>query len=288
MISGCNFERRTLIKKVEAFNKSRNKFWINQPFMQPRKGLGQHFLTDGNIADKIVAVLKVKSDAPVLEIGPGTGALTGRLISRFRDFCAIEVDERAIEQLRSIHPNIVLFHEDILRFDWNKLYEKKGRLSVIGNLPYYITSPILFAVLDRSRFFNKAVFMIQKEVAERLTAIPRTKAYGILSVQTQALAKVTYEFTVSRNVFFPKPKVESGVISLDFLHPDLPCRFENFKKVVRTAFNQRRKQLKNGLGAIIGAGVDIDFDLTRRPEELSPMEFINLTVLLEEKRLLSG
>ena len=255
--------------------------------MQPRKGLGQHFLTDANIADKIVAALRVKSDAFVAEIGPGPGALTERLIRRFRDFCAIEVDERAIEQLRSVHPNIVLFHEDILQFDWNKLYEEKGRLSVIGNLPYYITSPILFSILDQDRLFNKAVFMIQKEVAERITAHPRTKAYGILSVQTQVLAKVTYEFTVSRHVFYPKPRVESGVISLEFLHRNLPCRIENFKKVVRTAFNQRRKQLKNGLGVVIGTDSTIDFDLTRRPEELSPVEFINLTVLLEEKGRLS-
>ena len=255
--------------------------------MQPRKGLGQHFLTDTNIADKIVSALNVESDASVVEVGPGTGALTGHLISRFRDFCAIEVDERAIEHLRSVYPNIMLFHEDILRFDWNNLYQKKGLLSVIGNLPYYITSPILFSVLDQSYFFDRAVFMIQKEVAERLTAAPRTKAYGILSVQTQALARVSYEFTVSRNVFFPKPKVESGVISLEFLHPDLPCQFRNFKKVVRTAFNQRRKQLKNGLGTIIEREVAIDFDLTRRPEELSPAEFINLTVLLEKAGRLS-
>lgn len=255
--------------------------------MQPRKSLGQHFLTDANIADKIVSALRIDPGEPVVEIGPGTGALTGRLLNRFRDFCAIEVDERSIERLRSDYPNIVLFHEDILRFDWSALYENKGRLSVIGNLPYYITSPILFSVLDQSHLFDKAVFMIQKEVAERLTAVPRTKAYGILSVQVQALAKVNYEFTVSRHVFFPKPKVESGVISLEFFHPDLPCQFENFKKIVRTAFNQRRKQLKNALSSIIDKETNFDFDLTRRPEELSPEEFINLTVLLESRGRLS-
>jgi len=251
--------------------------------MKPRKSLGQHFLTDTHIANKIAASLQVDSDAPVVEIGPGTGALTEHLIDRFRDFCAIEVDERAIEQLRSKHPNITLFHENILQFDWQRVFKLKGKLSVIGNLPYYITSPILFSILDQSQYFEKAVFMIQKEVAERLTAVPRTKAYGILSVQVQALAAVRYEFTVSRNVFFPKPKVESGVISLDFFHPDLPCRFLNFKRVVRTAFNQRRKQMKNSLSPITGADTDIDFDLTRRPEELSPGEFIHLTVLLEKK-----
>ena len=249
--------------------------------MQPRKSLGQHFLTDANIADKIVASLRVGLDSPVVEIGPGTGAMTGRLINRFRDFSAIEVDERAIEQLRSNYPNITLFHEDILRFDWESLFIKKGPLSVIGNLPYYITSPILFSILDQSQFFYKSVFMIQKEVAERITAQPRTKAYGILSVQVQALANVSYEFTVSRHVFFPKPKVESAVISLDFTHPDLPCQFSNFKKVVRTAFNQRRKQLRNSLKSIIGTKSDIDFNFTQRPEELTPEGFIQLTVLLE-------
>lgn len=250
--------------------------------MRPRKSLGQHFLTDANIADKIVSSLRVAPDTPVVEIGPGTGALTGRLINKFSNFCAIEVDEQVIGLLRSYYPNITLFHEDILQFDWQTFSKNKGRLSVIGNLPYYITSPILFSVLDQTQLFNKAVFMLQREVAERLTAIPRTKSYGILSVQAQTLAKVSYEFTVSRNVFFPKPKIESGVVSFDFLHPDLPCQFSNFKRIVRTAFNQRRKQLKNSLGSIITTGANLDFDLTRRPEELMPDDFIRLTVLLEK------
>jgi len=250
--------------------------------MKPRKSLGQHFLTDANVADKIVASFRVDSAAPVVEIGPGTGAMTGRLINRFRDFSAVEVDDRAVEQLRSNYSNITLFHENILRFDWKSLFQKKGPLSVIGNLPYYITSPILFSILDQSQFFDKAVFMIQKEVAERIAARPRTKAYGILSVQTQVLADVSYEFTVSRNVFFPKPKVESAVISLNFLHPDLSCHFRNLKKIVRTAFNQRRKQLKNSLKSIINDKPAVNFDFTHRPEELTPEDFVELTILLEE------
>ncbi len=254
--------------------------------MQPKKRLGQHFLTDGNIADKIVACLHAGADDPVVEIGPGTGALTGRLSRRFHNLYAVETDERAVGLLHKEYPNITVIHEDILAFDWKSVREKNSPVFVIGNLPYYITSPILFSIVDRSHLFNQAVFMVQKEVAERITASPGTRDYGIVSVQVQVLAAVSYQFTVSREVFRPRPKVESAVVSLDFTHPEWPCRFENFKRVVRTAFNQRRKQLKNSLRTLRGSGDLPDFEWTRRPEELEPGEFVRLTVLLEKAGIL--
>lgn len=254
--------------------------------LQPRKSLGQNFLTDPNTARKIVASLTAPETAPVIEIGPGTGALTEILTERYQRFIAVEVDERAVALLRASHPDVEVFHQDILEVDWDALYERiEDKMYVIGNLPYYITSQILFALLDARDHIEEAVLMMQLEVAERLVAEPRTKAYGILSVILQLYTEPELLFKVSRNVFNPKPDVTSAVVRLTF-SPRGATRnveFEHLKQVVRTAFNQRRKTLRNSIGRILQDGVEVpDTWAGRRAEELTPEEFVELAVWIEE------
>jgi 16S rRNA (adenine1518-N6/adenine1519-N6)-dimethyltransferase len=248
--------------------------------LQPRKSLGQNFLTDPNTARKIVASLTAPETDPVIEIGPGTGALTHLLTERYQRFIAIEVDERAVALLRASHPDVEVFHQDILEVDWAALRERiEDRVHVIGNLPYYITSQILFALLDARVHIVEAVLMMQLEVAERLVAEPRTKAYGILSVILQLYTRPELLFKVSRNVFHPKPDVTSAVVRLTFepraMTSDVD--FVHLKHVVRTAFNQRRKTLRNSIGRILPESVELPERWAGlRAEELTPEEFVEL------------
>jgi 16S rRNA (adenine1518-N6/adenine1519-N6)-dimethyltransferase len=248
--------------------------------LQPRKSLGQNFLTDPNTARKIVASLSAPSTAPVIEIGPGTGALTQILTEKYHRFIAIEVDERAVTLLRASHPDVEVFHQDILEVDWQALRERiDDRMYVIGNLPYYITSQILFSLLDAREHIEEAVLMMQLEVAERLVAEPRTKAYGILSVILQLYTRPEMLFKVSRNVFHPKPDVTSAVVRLAFEARDVTedVEFGHLKHVVRTAFNQRRKTLRNSIGRILPEGVELPEKWAGlRAEELEPEDFVAL------------
>ncbi|KPQ00948.1 MAG: ribosomal RNA small subunit methyltransferase A [Bacteroidetes bacterium HLUCCA01] len=250
----------------------------------PKKSLGQHFLTDSNIIRKIADAVIAPENGKVVEIGPGTGAVTGVLLQRFPGLEVVEIDPRAADFLQQTYPGLTIHRQDILKTDWNSF--EGGPISVVGNLPYYITSPILFSVLDRRELFTQAVFMMQREVALRLTAQPRTKDYGILSVQTQLWSRPEYLFTVSRNVFHPRPNVESAVVRLTFDTPDPGVDRSRLKLVVRTAFSQRRKTLNNALKPILKEHIPDDaareafaaeHQLGRRAEELQPNEFIDLT-----------
>lgn len=256
--------------------------------IKPKKSLGQNFLRDFNIIRKIIQVLDCPDDSLVIEIGPGTGALTQKLIQKYKHFTAIEIDQRAYEFLKGEFPNLDIRNEDVLKLNWHNVITDKERACVIGNLPYYITSPILFLILDNRQYFRQAVFMVQKEVARRIVAERGSKEYGILSVQLQLMCDVQYEFTVSRQVFYPVPNVDSAVISLSFSKPALKCSDAHLKKVVRTAFGQRRKKLRNALSSLLISGIDIPFDLNRRAEELTPKEFEDMTVWFEESGVLSS
>lgn len=254
--------------------------------IKPKKSLGQHFLIDHNILDKIARSLEAGPESPVIEIGPGTGALTQYLIKPYKDLKVIEVDQRAVEVLQDKFPELHVISKDILEVEWADIIDDEKPRSVIGNLPYYLTSPILFKVLDNSLYFREAVFLVQKEVGERIVARQGTKEYGILSVQLQRLASVKLLFNVSRHAFRPKPDVESCVIRLQFDQPALACTLKNFKSVVRTAFNQRRKMMSNSLKPLTG-----DFELpvnvkNRRAEELTPLEFEELALLLQQEGVL--
>lgn len=253
-----------------------------------RKSLGQHFLRDPNVARKIVAALRAPREAHVVEIGPGKGALTGLLRERFATFTAIEIDARAVAFLRDAYPGVDVRQMDVLEADWRALAREKGApMFVVGNLPYNMTSPVLFSLLDARDVVQEVVAMMQREVVERLAAVPRTRDYGILSVFFQALARPERLFRVSPQVFYPRPAVTSAVARLTFAGKEKAPEGVDmafFRSVVRTAFNQRRKTLRNSLerwtkgeaGVVLPEGLD-----ARRPEELTPEEFVALARYLE-------
>ena len=255
--------------------------------IRPKKSLGQHFLIDANIRDKIVDLLQAGETDHVVEIGPGTGALTTMLHARYPLFTALEIDPRAIEHLKANLPDLDIRQCDVARFDWPAFAAGTGKsLYVIGNLPYYVTSQVLFGLLDAYPHVAEAVLMMQREVAERLVAAPRTKAYGILSVLVQWYAEPELAFRVSKHVFRPKPDVESAVVRLVFRRTregDPPVEPLWLRKVVKAAFNQRRKTLRNSLKAIT-AEQDIKLPepwCNQRAEELAPEEFVELARYLE-------
>lgn len=250
--------------------------------LKPIKRLGQNFLQDPNTIRRIVDALGANPGDTVVEIGPGTGALTRLLHERFEHFTAIEVDERAVALLREDIPGLDVRHLDVLEVDWTALASsmEAERMFVIGNLPYYITSQIIFGLLEADSVIAEAVIMMQYEVAERLVAKPRTKSYGILSVAVQLEATPEILFPVSRNVFYPKPDVRSAMVKLRFpgthetdIH-DPPF----LRQVVRTAFNQRRKTLRNSLSRLSNDPMpDLPESWAgRRAEELSPHDFVRL------------
>ncbi len=261
--------------------------------LKPIRHLGQNFLSDPNIARKIVAGLEAEPSDPVVEVGPGTGALTGLLAERFDRLTVIEIDYRAAELLRKEYPNVRVIEGDVLEVDWGRMAAEAGdRLHVIGNLPYNITSEIVFGLLDAAGSIAEAVIMVQYEVARRFTAAPRTKEYGILSVAAQLAADVELLFPVSRNVFYPRPDVRSAVVRFDFgdeeagrAGPDVEFEWVNsvVRNVIRTAFNQRRKTLRNSLSSITDrVGRELPDEISgRRAEELTPHEFVELARYLQ-------
>ncbi|MEO0560152.1 MAG: 16S rRNA (adenine(1518)-N(6)/adenine(1519)-N(6))-dimethyltransferase RsmA [Bacteroidota bacterium] len=268
--------------------------------VRPKKRLGQHFLTDPNTIRRIAAAIDAPPGAPIVEIGPGEGALTEVLLSHHPQLVAFEVDPEAITHLQQRFPSLDVRVGDVLDLDWAALATEladrqleaipnpqsptPNSLHVIGNLPYYITSPILFALLAARHHIARAVVMIQREVADRIVAEPSTKAYGTLSVQLQLLARPRFLFPVSRHVFRPKPDVESAVIALDFADvPPLDVDEEALRQVVRTAFGKRRKMLRNTVRELAEAwgGSLPDALATRRPESLTPEQFVELTRALQ-------
>ncbi len=251
-------------------------------FVKPKKNLGQHFLTDQNIARKIVDSLG-SNTADILEIGPGMGVLTQYLLNRTEiNLHVIEIDRDSVAWLQQNYPQLKhIWCEDFLRSDITEKFE--GNFSVIGNFPYNISSQIFFKLLEFRNRIPEVVGMIQKEVAERVAAKHGNKTYGILSVILQAFYHIEYLFTVSEHVFLPPPKVKSAVIRLKRNGVnELPCSEKLFVEVVKTAFNQRRKMIRNSLKEICenlpGKYAE------KRPEQLSVNDFIELTTLIENLR----
>lgn len=247
--------------------------------MKPKKSLGQHFLIDENIAYNIVEALKFRQDEKLtdcLEIGPGKGVLTKYLLKKdFYNFKTVELDNEAIGYLIKYLPEIKdkIISADVLKLDLNQF---ETPLVIIGNLPYNITAPIFFKVLENKDKVYQMVAMIQKEVADRIVSPPGSKVYGILSVLLQAFYNVEYIMTVEPNVFFPPPKVRSSVIRLTRL--DIQPEIENwgkFKNVVKAAFNQRRKTLRNALSLYDTSKISPEI-LQKRAEQLSVQEFIDI------------
>lgn len=247
--------------------------------VKAKKHLGQHFLTDENIAAKIVDSLSFENYSQVLEVGPGMGVLTKYLLDKDTETFVAEIDTESIDYLKQHYPKLQDGHfvGDFLKADIAAMFSVQ--VAVIGNFPYNISSQILFKIIDFYDQIPEMVGMFQKEVAERTAAVPRTKDYGILSVLVQALYDVTYLFTVHENVFNPPPKVKSGVIKLTRNPKEgLAGNEVLFKKIVKAGFGQRRKKLSNSLKAIeIPEALQKHPFLDKRAEELSVQDFIAFT-----------
>ena len=246
--------------------------------VRPKKALGQHFLVDLNIARKIVDAMSDEVTT-LVEVGAGMGVLTQYLIEdRLEQLHVVEIDTESIEYLHNAYPQLGerLVHGDFLKTDLSKFATEK--MGVIGNFPYNISSQIFFQVLKYRNQVDEVVGMIQKEVAERIAAGPGSKTYGILSVLLQAWYDIDYLFTVHENVFNPPPKVKSAVIRMKRNNVNqLDCDEKLFVTVVKQAFNQRRKTMRNSLRSLIPQEIIQDEIFNKRPEQLSVQEFIELT-----------
>lgn len=250
--------------------------------VRAKKFLGQHFLKDLSVAQKIA---ETTEEGPVLEIGPGMGVLTQFLLKNPRiQLTAIEIDRESVSYLKEWYPELHLIEGDFLKLDLDVIYPS-GNFNVIGNYPYNISSQIFFKVLEYKDRIPVCSGMIQKEVAERIASKPGNKAYGILSVLLQAYYDIEYLFTVDEHVFNPPPKVKSAVIRMTRNErKHLDCDETLFKQVVKTAFNQRRKQMRNSLQPLVGKGNPLleEKIFTKRPEQLSVEEFVELTRMIQE------
>lgn len=259
--------------------------------VRPKKALGQHFLTDQSIAQRIAATLDDYKDFPVIEVGPGMGVLTQYLLREGHDVKVAEIDGESILWLRSNFPALAaegrIIEGDFLRMNLNLIIPGNEPFCVIGNYPYNISSQIFFHVLEYKDRVICCSGMLQREVAERLAAPPGTKARGILSVLLQAWYDVEYLFTVSENVFNPPPKVKSGVIKMTRNNVKcLRCDEKLFKTVVKTSFGQRRKTLRNSIKGLLPKDSRLPEHplFAMRPEQLSVEQFIELTNLITNLR----
>ena len=235
--------------------------------------------------------LDLRNGDVVVEIGPGQGALTKHLIVKPVKLIGIEVDERAIRLLQErFGDKLELLHRDVLEVNLAGLALQYGRtIRTVGNIPYYLTSEILFWLFDARTAVSDATLMVQWEVAKRLVAPPKNKEYGILSIFTQFYTECELLFKVSRNCFFPKPEVDSAVVRFAFKKQLPLCDEKIFRSVVRSTFGQRRKTLRNGLksmGFEDRALLSIQFDLTKRPEELGVEEFLYLSELIKNSAII--
>lgn len=254
--------------------------------VRAKKNLGQHFLTDKNIARDIVNCLKANNLGKVLEIGPGMGVLTNFLLENPNyETHVIEIDRESVDYLRIHFPQLKdrIIEGDFLKLDIAADVSDKP-FALIGNLPYNISSQIFFKVLENKELIPEIVCMLQKEVAKRICSGPGSKVYGILSVFLQVWYNVEYLIDVPSYVFDPPPKVQSAVVRLTANgRTDLGCNEKLFFKVVKTAFNQRRKMLRNSIKSLSPRTEELDAVLlTRRPEQLSVAEFIDLTNNIEK------
>ena len=250
---------------------------IDHPF---RKKWGQNFLADRNLLHKIVRTIDPKKSDSILEIGPGEGALTELIYPIVKEMVAIEIDPMLIEHLKNRESlkGLNIVHGDVLLQDIENL-PVKNLVRVIGNIPYNITSPIIFWLIEQLHFWDDAFIMMQKEVAERLSAVVGTKAYGRFTVVTGAYLNMEYCFTIPPDVFIPKPKVDSAIIR--FTKKENPLisdeKYMRFNKLVSAAFSQRRKMLRNTLkGWDIHPDLQEQINFSRRPETLTIEEFVTL------------
>lgn len=258
--------------------------------VRAKKHLGQHFLKDETIAEKIGDTLTLEGYKNVLEIGPGMGVLTKYLIEKNIEVIAMDLDKESIEYLEKNYPNknLKILEADFLKFDISQLFGKE-QFAITGNFPYNISTQIVFKMLEWKEQVPEFTGMFQKEVAQRICEKEGSKAYGILSVLAQAFYDAEYLFTVPPTVFNPPPKVDSGVLRLKRKENfSIPCSEKMLYKVVKTAFQQRRKTLRNSLKSFnISDKIKEDSIFGQRPEQLSVSQFIALTLKLENDAISS-
>ncbi|MDO4971484.1 MAG: 16S rRNA (adenine(1518)-N(6)/adenine(1519)-N(6))-dimethyltransferase RsmA [Bacteroidales bacterium] len=257
--------------------------------VKAKKALGQHFLTDLSVAQRIADTVNEYKGTPVLEVGPGMGVLTQFLLQAEHDLKVVELDKESVDYLNAAYPDEL--RDRIVAADFLKLNLKEtmgdGKMVIIGNYPYNISSQIFFKVLDYKDQVVCCSGMLQREVAQRIAAGPGSKTYGILSVLLQAWYDIEYLFTVDEHVFNPPPKVKSGVIKLVRNNvTDLGCDERLFKSVVKTSFGMRRKTLRNSLKSMFPAGSPtLENEIFKmRPEQLSVQQFIDLTNMVAAEK----
>lgn len=256
--------------------------------VRAKKNLGQHFLKDKDIARNIVESLRADNLTKVLEIGPGMGVLTQFLLqNKSYETSVVEIDRESVDYLTQHFPELKdrIISDDFLRLNLNKYFTEP--FAIIGNFPYNISSQIFFKVLEYHNQIPEVVGMLQKEVAERLAAPPGSKTYGILSVFLQAYYDIEYLFTVDENLFIPPPKVKGGVIRLTRNQTEhLNCDEKLFKSVVKMAFNQRRKTMRNSLGSMIhNDELKANPIFNNRPEQMGVAEFEMIVRLIGEQEV---
>ncbi len=252
-------------------------------FEKAKKKLGQNFLIDSNILTKIISEINPKKGEKIIEIGSGYGALTKPLSSSNAEIISFELDSEIYAKIKNEIKNVQFLNNNFLDADLTK-FVGNNRLRIVGNIPYNITSPIIFKLIDNIEIIEDSVFLIQKEVAERIIAKPRTKNYGILSLLLSYFADVKLAFNVSPNVFRPRPKVFSSVIHIYFKHKRENIDEKLFVKIVKASFNYRRKTLKNSLRNSIFKDCNfknLEHFLNKRAEELTTKDYIELTRILQ-------
>ncbi len=266
--------------------------------LSPKKWMGQNLLVDDGYLREIAHTARPVPGEPIVEIGAGLGALTQELAGRGAEVWALEVDSgffRVLEERFAGSEQVHLIHADALKFDFRGLAERLGTLKVVANLPYNISSRIIFRCLEDRDIFSSLTILLQKEVADRLTASPGTKEYGILSVLLGVNASVVKSFDIPPHAFFPRPKITSTLVRVEIRHPP-PVQVTNpalLTDIVKTAFGRRRKTLRNTLKNLRSPGVTPDLisdaaascaiDLSRRPETLSPGELGALADAIEDR-----
>jgi 16S rRNA (adenine1518-N6/adenine1519-N6)-dimethyltransferase len=255
--------------------------------LEANKALGQNFLTDGNILDKIAMAVRAKKGDTVIEVGPGQGALTAKLLEKGINVVAVEYDERFIELLEDLNnqgydAKITVHHADVLKTDLTKLVEGQ-KVPLIGNLPYNIGTEIIFGSIRNSANFSQMLFLLQKEVVQRITATVEDKHWGRLGLMCSQYADTNYLFDVPPTAFVPAPKVMSSVVELNLLDkPRFDIEHKKLDQVIKTAFIQRRKMLRASLKAILTAEQieSVGINQTERPENLTLANFVALAGLL--------
>ncbi len=259
--------------------------------IRPIKRFGQNYLTDPNILRKIADEIDPMPGDNIIEIGPGLGALTSKLMEKVPSITAIEIDKRVGDELKAKFPGLKLLIQDFLKTDLKSIFSESSiKLRITGNIPYNLTSPILFLIIENSSIIRDSVLMIQLEVAQRITSKKGTKEYGILSVLLNYFCDVKLCFKVSPNVFTPKPKVWSGVIHLYPKQLNITDQEKKvFIQIVKASFGNRRKTLKNSLSNSIFKEIDFEnsgIDLSLRAEQLDIEDFVTLSNFILKKTII--